>query len=61
MRKQRATMREKLFNHRGPLTRQRMAFTRCIAKPYRNNALAFVTRTSEPLSIARASIRTPSE
>jgi len=43
------------------MTRQRMAFTRSIAKPYRNNALAFVTRTSEPLSIARVSICTPSE
>ena len=43
------------------MTRQRMAFTRSIAKPYRNNALAFVTRTSEPLFIARVSICTPSE
>jgi hypothetical protein len=38
-----------------------MAFTRSIAKPHRNNALAFVTRTSEPLSIARVSIRKHSE
>ena len=43
------------------MTRQRMAFARSIAEPYRTNDLAFVTRTSEPLSIARISIRKPSE